>query len=325
MTDLSMVTGVLPSGLDHQSNSNPILDIAARFWDVDRYDAFKTCYKSMRIIDDLVDDRKSGTGIPESDRSLLLAIINDWVDGVMTSTPHSVNQGELVKTITEFQIPLWPWKRFSESMIFDLQNEGFKTLEAFLSYAEGASIAPASIGMHLCGVVKENGTYRRPSFDVKVVAEPFALFYYFVHIIRDFQEDQKKNLNYFAHDLLEENEVSSEMLREVARGGKISLGFRRLMERYYTIAEYYRGEAVQMLNEIRSYLRPRYQLSLEVTYNLYLQIFERINVKHGDFTTAELNPTPYEVSQRVQATLSSFRSRYQDAEDPLVSGEVPWG
>ncbi len=38
--------------------TNPILDIAARYWDNDRYEAFKICYKSMRIIDDFVDDRK---------------------------------------------------------------------------------------------------------------------------------------------------------------------------------------------------------------------------------------------------------------------------
>ena len=39
--------------------TNPILDIAARVWETDRYDAFKTCYRSMRWIDDLVDNRKA--------------------------------------------------------------------------------------------------------------------------------------------------------------------------------------------------------------------------------------------------------------------------
>ncbi len=38
---------------------NPILDIAARLWEDDRYEAFKTCYRSMRAIDDLVDGVKS--------------------------------------------------------------------------------------------------------------------------------------------------------------------------------------------------------------------------------------------------------------------------
>lgn len=38
--------------------TNPILDIAARFWEDERYEAFKICYRSMRFIDDMVDDRK---------------------------------------------------------------------------------------------------------------------------------------------------------------------------------------------------------------------------------------------------------------------------
>ena len=33
---------------------NPILDIAAHFWEDERYDAFKICYKSMRVVDILL-------------------------------------------------------------------------------------------------------------------------------------------------------------------------------------------------------------------------------------------------------------------------------
>ena len=60
--------------------TNPILDIAARFWDDDRYAAFKTCYRSMRILDDLVDNRKAeGTEITAPEINLLKNMINDWL------------------------------------------------------------------------------------------------------------------------------------------------------------------------------------------------------------------------------------------------------
>ena len=39
--------------------TNPILDIAASFWDDERYNASKIVYRSFRIIDDLVDNQKS--------------------------------------------------------------------------------------------------------------------------------------------------------------------------------------------------------------------------------------------------------------------------
>ena len=31
--------------------TNPILDIAASIWEKERYDAFKICYRSMRVIE----------------------------------------------------------------------------------------------------------------------------------------------------------------------------------------------------------------------------------------------------------------------------------
>lgn len=50
----------VPHELDFQQIlTNPILDIAAHVWEEERYNAFKICYRTMRILDDLVDDRKS--------------------------------------------------------------------------------------------------------------------------------------------------------------------------------------------------------------------------------------------------------------------------
>ena len=42
----------------NQILTNPILDIGARFWEDERYNAFRICYRSMRLLDDLVDNRK---------------------------------------------------------------------------------------------------------------------------------------------------------------------------------------------------------------------------------------------------------------------------
>jgi hypothetical protein len=35
---------------------------------------------------------------------------------------------------------------------------------------------------------------------------------------------------------------------------------------------------------------------------------ERVDVRHGSFTAAELNPSPEEIDERIRDTISSFKS-----------------
>ena len=290
--------------------TNPILDIAARFWEDERYDAFKICYRSMRTVDDLVDNRKAAAHvISEVEKRQFTAVVNDWVKALKEATPRDPLLKQLAETRASFQVPLWPWQKLANSMIYDLHDDGFGTFQAFLKYSEGAAVSPGSIFMHLCGVVEENGHYQPPPYDIRKAARPLALFCYLVHIIRDFQKEQSSNLNYFADDLIAENGLNRQILKEIAAGGKISPGFRNLMAKYYTSAEYYRRKARLAIDKTSVHLESRYWLSLEIIYSLYLQIFERIDVPNGNFGTTELNPSPEEIHNRINLTVSSFESR----------------
>ena len=191
-------------------------------------------------------------------------------------------------------------------MIYDIKHDGFKTFPIFLRYTDGAVMAPASIFVHLCGVVKDNGQYRPPHFDVRKAARPAGLFCYLVHIIRDFQRDQNNGLNCFANSLMAENGLSSSTLKEIAAGGEVTLGFRNLIKKYHTFAEHYRRKTRRAIDKISEYLEPRYRLSLEIVYNLYLLVFERIDIQKGRFTTAELAPSQEEVKNRLSMTIASF-------------------
>jgi len=287
--------------------TNSILDIAARFWEEERYVAAKIYYRAMRIVDDLIDNHKAASQyISNGEKQKIITIVNDWVETINGTRPGDSDQKQLVEIITRFQIPLWPWHRFSQSMLYDIHHDGFRTLPIFLKYAEGAAVAPASIFLHLCSVVKTNRRYYPPRFNIRKVARPAARFCYLVHIIRDFQKDQKNNLNYFADNLMVKNGLNRLKLREIANGGKISPGFRNLMKEYYTLADYYRRETKQMIDKIGSYLEPRYKLSLVIIYNLYLQIFELIDVLYGKFTTIELTPSPKEIKDRLNLIIASF-------------------
>ena len=124
-----------------------------------------------------------------------------------------------------------------------------------------------------------------------------------MHIIRDFQKDQFKNLNYFADDLIEKNGLTRNDLKNIAHGSPVTNGFRNLIREYYAIANQYREHTSDIIRQIRPLMEPRYQLSLEIIFSLYEMVFERINVEKGNFTTYELNPTPEETKQRVWDTI----------------------
>jgi len=281
--------------------------IAANFWEQERYCAAKSCYKFMRAIDDLIDNHKSKNKlIAPDERKEFTANVNEWLRMVIVSEECNPLQHELIETVNRFRIPLWPLEAFARSMIYDINNDGFPTLNAFLEYSKGASVAPAAIFVHLNGLRNNEERYEDPPFDVNWAATPCAIFSYLVHIIRDFRKDQLNNLTYFADDLIVKNGLTRIDLREFAEGRPVIEGFRNLASHYYTLAEEYSNRTKTVLKIIKPLHEPRYQLSLEIIFDLYMMVFERIDINKGQFTTEELNPTPEETRERVYRKILDF-------------------
>jgi phytoene/squalene synthetase len=160
--------------------------------------------------------------------------------------------------------------------------------------------------MHLCGVRPAGEAFLAPLFDPRREARALALFSYLVHIMRDFEKDQRQNLTYFAESLLARHGLERTALREIARGRPPDPSFRSLMADYRAMAEYYRRRARRTINSVRKSLADRYQLSLEMIYGLYCQIFERIDTAGGNFSEADLNPSPDAIQARIQKIINDF-------------------
>jgi phytoene synthase len=291
----------------HAIRDHPNILIAANFWENERFCAARTCYRFMRGIDDLIDNHKASFRvIADKEKHEFFRSVNDWLKMITGSVECTASQQDLTETINTFRIPSWPMESFAKSMIYDIFHDGFPTMEAFLDYAQGASVAPASIFVHLAGLVKKDGFYQDPLFDVKDAATPCAIFSYLVHIIRDFQKDQNNHLNYFAEDLITEYGLTKKELKDIADGAQVTQKFRNLIGSYYRLADEYRLKTLEVIRKIRPLLEPAYQLSLEVIFDLYLMVFERIDVQNGKFTTEELNPTPGETRERVYRVIMNF-------------------
>jgi phytoene/squalene synthetase len=284
---------------------HPNILIAANFWDNERYCAARTCYRFMRALDDLIDNHKAAhQGIKLSDRENLTSEIRHWMgmlDRHMTTSPFN---NELGYTVERFRIPLWSLEAFAESMLYDVTHDGFATLDDFIDYSGGASVAPASIFVHLAGLQEQDGVYLDPPFDVRRTAGPCAMFSYFVHIIRDFRKDQLNNLSYFADDVMARHRLTRAAMREMAHGAPLTPEFRAMIREYHLIADRYRTDTLKIMDEICPKMAPRYRLSLEIIFELYMMVFERIDPERGTFSTEELNPTPAETRERVRQVIA---------------------
>lgn len=293
--------------------SNPILDIAARVWDRERYEAFRVCYKSMRIIDDLVDDRKAtGLSLDRGEQAQIANLMNHWVENISQKRPTDSLQSELVDVMDRFKIPCWPWQRLARAMIYDLSHNGYQSFGAFLRYSEGAAIAPASIFMHLCGVSKVDGQWQEPVFDIRKAARRLALFSYLVHIVRDFKKDQQSHLNYIADDILAQNNLSRADLTEISKTGRLTSAFRQLVGQYVHLIDHYRQGARKDIDRIGPCLERPYRLSLEIVYDLYLQIRERIKPSEEGFDIAQLLPQEAEISDRLSQVIARHKDSWLD-------------
>ena len=133
-------------------------------------------------------------------------------------------QHELTETINRFRIPLWALEAFAESMLYDVNHDGFATIGDFVQYAGGASVAPASVFVHLAGLQSNDGVYSDPPFNVRRTASPCAMFSYFVHIIRDFRKDQLNNLSYFPTISFTDINLTRTDLKNIALGAPVTDG-----------------------------------------------------------------------------------------------------
>ena len=286
---------------------HPNILLAAKFWDEDRFEAATVCYKQLRMIDDMIDDKKASSDLfTDCEKQLFINRVNEWMDCLNGHSGNSPEIKKFIETVSRFNIPLKPFQVFARSMIYDIQKKGFPTFQTLLDYSEGASVAPASVFVHLCCLNQNRSGYVIPIQDIMDISRPCALFSYMVHIIRDFQKDQSENLNYFAEDILLKNGLTPDDLKQLAFNGQPGSDFRNVVRYYYEQAGYYKNQTEKMINHISPFLDYRYQLSLQVIFNLYKLVFERIDIERSNFTTNELNPSQSEIEMCVRITVEDF-------------------
>lgn len=171
--------------------------VARLFPDRDRYLAFCATYASMRWVDDRVDEGQSA--LPE-----LKAWQNDIRSNIAGRPGSAVYGPALTDVFAKFEFSPEPWDRLLEAMRYDLEADGFPDYSTFLSYAEGATVAPASVFASLLLMRPEGDRWRSalPYATIRDAVRDSAISCYEVHILRDAKEDLEAGRNYFPQDEL---------------------------------------------------------------------------------------------------------------------------
>jgi len=114
-------------------------------------------------------------------------------------------------------------------------------------------------------------------------------------------------------------------LKEIAYGHPVSNNF-RIWSGNITCLQMTTGrKTYEVLNRILPMHKPRYQLGLMIIFNLYLMVFERIDVEKGTFKICRAESNSGGIRKRVTRLLLIFRlnERFHSCTLYLSRG-LPW-
>ncbi|MCR9219652.1 MAG: squalene/phytoene synthase family protein [Alphaproteobacteria bacterium] len=194
---------------------------ASTLWAVGRFlprekrRLFEAAYATMRIVDDLVDDGflAAPPAVRDRERQAVRTAVDDWLArcraalagtawraapagaGGASDPLLAAGAGPLYDALTQAARAGGPgdraWRLLAGAMRRDAAERPIDDWPDFLSYCEGATVAPAAVFLFVLTARAQDGRLastldEEALFDA---ARPMALFCYLVHILRDLAKD----------------------------------------------------------------------------------------------------------------------------------------
>lgn len=154
----------------------------------------------MRLIDDTVDDDflRRQASKREATRSAMLAEIEGWQAQALGISEEGPLPSQVVRalhaTAHRSNLGDGPWTGLAGAMRRDVDEQPMPDWSDFLSYAEGATVAPATIFIFLLGAEPaESGFSWSLPHPPEHYARDLGIFCYLVHILRDFAKDAARS------------------------------------------------------------------------------------------------------------------------------------
>ncbi|MEQ8443449.1 MAG: squalene/phytoene synthase family protein [Alphaproteobacteria bacterium] len=183
-------------------NSASTLWFVGRFLSEPKRRLFEASYATMRVIDDFVDD--DFLNRPEKERRNGRADAENFIRGwrdqadaalnqrgrLSPNHPHAPLFTALADAANGGDLPVAPWQALARAMLSDVREELLVDWDDFYAYCDGATVAPASVFLHVLQAHDNDGLKAGLSGDeLAQQARDMALFCYLTHIRRDFAKD----------------------------------------------------------------------------------------------------------------------------------------
>lgn len=273
------------------------------FKDPIKYRAFCDYYAIMRIMDDRVDSLPSPGNRSAELINRELGVVSSW-EQMIRSCCHSVYPSasllascdyseieviyeSFVDSYRVFPVPMELWTNFFAAMRSDIVANEFVHWTDFLTYAEGATVAPTTIYLLLIVAHRYDAknSYDIPQeFDLYGCGRHLGLFAYLGHIIQDLATDiteTKTRLCLTREDMLSHN-VSTEMLKIEVLNQKASKETRGLVEELIHRARWHLAQGRALVKPIHHLLERDSKFILELIITMYEQVILKIESNNYD-------------------------------------------
>jgi phytoene synthase len=250
----------------------------------ERYQAFVAMYAVMRVIDDAVDDVLDKHLLPAPARAQLHAALAGWqarIRAAYQGTPgDDALDRALAWAVDRFPIPEELWTRFVDAMHHDVDHPRFADFDAFVDYAEGATVAPTTIYIYLLTCEADvDGAHRVHDFDYRGCGRELGLFAYLAHVLRDVRRDAlvgQRGLVYLSEADLAACALTDQDLRHFAETRRSDERFARLVGLIVGRAQRYAQRGDELVAQVLPRLPADRGFVLRLIVAYYREMLERV-------------------------------------------------
>ncbi len=295
------------------------------FRDPMKYRAFCAYYAMMRVVDDRIDNLPSSGRRCARMQKRELGVVKAWEQVVrcicrgihptasMLAACDFPDVEAVCKSFIDsyriFPIPIRLWRNFFAAMRSDITASELLRWSDFLTYAEGAAVAPTTI--YLCLIVARDhetkNSYDLPEeIDLYECGRHLGLFAYLAHIVRDLATDithGQTRLCLTREDMLLHG-VSLEMLRSEALSLRASPATRCLVEELLRRARWHLAQGQARAVPLNGFLHDDGRFILELIIKIYEHVIAKIESNGCDPMTKRHYLTPMEQARIAQQVAS---------------------